>query len=236
VTTKRTLSLLACALVVPVFSTAAYANILYESYNSTAVGVTFPVVLTAFTDIAGQNIFGAEFSPTESGTLQSLTASIAVENLTPPGGSATYQFNLFAQPVPGAIIDPFKATPIDTFSQVVLTPGNTITSITFASTDKPVLSTADTYWLYMGTSPGEEQPLDWGVPSSTGLTGTINDASNGPPFFTTTNQTTTGTLPAFILNGTVPEPDSKLLAGIAFALLIAFRLAARRSRYRFVAN
>ena len=95
------------------------------------------------------------------------------------------------------MIDPFNATPIDTFSQVVNTPGGTITSFTFSSTNNPFLSSANTYWLYMGTSRGEAQPLNWGVPSSTGVIGNLDDASNdgGSTMHVVTTQNPPGVCP-----------------------------------------
>jgi hypothetical protein len=233
--TYRNLNFLTFSVAVAVLAATAHADVLYESYDPTSISVTFPTVLTAFSDSGGQNIYGAEFSPTESGILDSLTAPIAVDDLVQPGFPAVYQFNLFLQPIPGAMVDPFNDTPIDTFSQSVNTPTGMITTITFSSTDHPFLSSANTYWLYMGTSPGEAQPLQWGVPSTTGVTGQLDDASS--PLGGTMHVVTTTTLPAFVLNGnmnsngggTLPEPDYVIPAGIGFALLVAFRLISRRN-------
>jgi hypothetical protein len=222
-----------CLLALSALPGAARADI-YDTYNPANPGNTFPSVLTAFSDTSGQNIWGVEFTPTQSGILNSLTAAIAVENVVPNvNAGATFQFNLFAQTLGGPVTDPFNDTPIDTFSQFVTTPNNTITNITFASTDHPFMSTSDTYWLFMGTSPGEEQPLDWGVPGSGGVIGTVNDASTSFGSFVTSNSISTQTDAAFVLNGqpgsVTPEPDLRMLTGLAFIVLVAVRLGIRRS-------
>jgi len=178
-TTSKVLQVLTFLLAISTFAVAARAGILYASYDPSNLSVSFPTKVEAQTFGTAQNIYGAEFSPTLAGHVGSLTAAIAVNFIGgggpgPTTNEATYQFDLFA----GNTVDPFTATPIDTFSKVVNTPGDTITSITFASTLNPMLTVGTNYWIYMGTSPGGAQPLDWGVPSSTGKLGTIDDASS----------------------------------------------------------
>jgi len=234
-TTNKVVQVLTFLLAISTFAVAARADILYATYDPSNPSVTFPTKVEAMSFSTDQNIYGAEFSPTVTGQVESLTAAIAVNYIGagqgPTTNEATFQFNLFA----GNVVDPFFDTPIDTFSQTINTPGDVITSITFASALNPVLTAGQMYWLYMGTSPGGAQPLDWGVPSSTGVSGVVDDASSfvgGPAV----HIESTTTQPAFVVNGggnpnggnTTPEPGYSILVGFGMVLLSVFRLRMRR--------
>ena len=233
-TTNKVVQVLTFLLAISTFAVAARADILYATYDPSNPSVTFPTKVEAMSFATDQNIYGAEFSPTVTGQVESLTAAIAVNNIAvgqgPGTNQATFQFSLFA----GNVVDPFFDTPIDTFSQTINTPGDVITSFTFASTLNPVLTAGQMYWIYMGTSPGGAQPLDWGIPSSTGVSGVVDNASSfvgGPAV----HSESTMTQPAFVINGgspnggnPTPEPSYSILVGFGIVLLFVFRLRMRQ--------
>ena len=218
---------IALTLASAVFASSAAGSVLYADYNP-AVSTSFPTVVEAFTSPGGTALTGAEFTPTQSGTVSSLVAAVGFVSL---GGTGTIQFELFAGlSNPLSPINPFSATPLDTLSATFTAPADLVQNETFSSTLHPLLTTGQNYWLFV-TPSSVSGASEWGV-TSPGVSGEIEAASDsvaGLAFNVSTQN-----LPAFEINGQapVPEPNFRVVLGCGMIWFAGRKLIVSRERAR----
>lgn len=209
---------IALTLASAVFASSAAGSVLYANYNP-AIATSFPTVVESFVSPGGTALTGAEFSPAQPGTVDSLIAAVGVLSL---GGTGTMEFKLFAGlSNPLSPINPFSATPLDTLTATFTAAADVIQNETFSSSLHPFLTPGQNYWLFV-TPSSLSGGSEWGVPSP-GASGVIEAASDSIAglALNVSNQN----LPAFEITGhsPVPEPNFKIVLGLGMIFLAIWK-------------
>jgi hypothetical protein len=218
---------IALTLASAVFAGSAAGSVLYANYNP-AVATSFPTVVESFASPGGTALTGAEFTPAQSGTVDSLIAAVGVLSL---GGTGTMEFKLFAGVSnPLSPVNPFSSTPLDTLTATFTAPADVIQNETFLSTLHPFLTPGQNYWLFL-TPSSLSGASEWGVPSP-GVSGVLEAASNSIAGLAL--NVSSQNLPAFEISGQapVPEPNFKVVLGLVMIFLAGWQISVSRERAR----
>lgn len=215
---------IALTLASAIFASSAGGSVLYADYNPVAAN-SFPTVVEAFTSPGGTALTGAEFTPTQSGTVSSLVAAVGFVSL---GGTGTMEFELFAGlGNPLTPVNPFSSTPLDILTTTFSAPADVIQNETFSSTLHPLLTPGQNYWLFV-TPSSVSGASEWGVPSA-GVSGMIEAATNSVAGLAL--NVSTRNLPAFEIDGQAPEPNFRVVLGCGI-LFAGWKMMVSRERAR----
>jgi hypothetical protein len=183
----------------------AKGTVLYSTNGTVSPGFSTASGSTASRSTGTTLAFAMEFTPTTTGTLDSI--EVEVISLTPAITTIDFLVTTNSGGVPGLTLDTLH---------VPLTTSNALE--TANSNNHPLLTAGTLYWLEI-TPPATNGNVRWDL-ASPGTSGTTWNSSSNTPV--------TGNLDAFELSGTTaPEPATILFAACGLA---CFAIAKKASK------